>query len=163
MSVGRSWTSWAGTGEPARDLAGCVQERCPWNERWRESAGEAGATVRCNCRLRDMNVTVRADDERVLEVLASGLPLHHGAQLAVDITLRSALTSAGLPSPNAAHVNGAALARARRDKERKWGRWRQEAYEFVNSMAAARTSHPAPFSAFGVAAQMDEDAGCLLW
>ena len=58
-----------------------------------------------HCRLRDMNVTVRADDERVLEVLASGLPLHHGAQLAVDITLRSVLTSAGLPSPNAAHVD----------------------------------------------------------
>ena len=33
---------------------------------------EAGASVRCNCRLRDMNVTVRAVDERVLEVLASG-------------------------------------------------------------------------------------------
>ena len=64
-----------------------------------------------------MNVTVRADDERVLEVLASGL-LHHGAQLVVDITLWSA---AGLPSPSAAHVNGAALARARRDKERKNG------------------------------------------
>ena len=32
---------------------------------------EAGATVRCNCRLRDMSVTVRADNERVLEVLAS--------------------------------------------------------------------------------------------
>ena len=40
VSVGRSWTSWAGTGEPARDLAGCVQERCPWNERWRESVGK---------------------------------------------------------------------------------------------------------------------------
>ena len=124
---------------------------------------EAGATVRCNCRLRDMNVTVRADDERVLEVLASGLPLHQGAQLAVDITLRSPLTSAGLPSPNAAHVNGAALARARRDKERKYGellegnrchlvvvgvetggRWSQEAYEFVNSMAAARARDAPP-------------------
>ena len=79
---------------------------------------EAGASVRCKCRLRDMNVTVRADEERVLEVLASALPLHHGAQLATDITLRSALTAAGLPSPSAAHVNGAALARARRDEEK---------------------------------------------
>ena len=110
-----------------------------------------------NCRLRDMNATVRSDDERVLEVLASGLPLHHGAQLAVDITLRSALTAAGLPSPSAAHVNGAALARARRDKERKYGvllegdrchlvvvgvetggRWSQEACNFVTSLAAGR-------------------------
>ena len=100
-----------------------------------------------------MNVTVRADDERVLEVLASGLPLHHGAQLAVDTTLRSALSAAGLPSPSAAPVNGAALARARRDKERKYGellegdrchlvvvgvetggRWSQEACNFVRQL-----------------------------
>ena len=53
-----------------------------------------------------MNVVVRADDERAIEVLAAGLPIHHGAQLAVDITLRSAMTAAGLPCPNAARVNG---------------------------------------------------------
>ena len=63
--------------------------------------------------------------KRVLEVSASGLPLHHGAQLAVDITLRSALTAAGLPSPSVAHVNGhvngTALARARRQGEKvRW-------------------------------------------
>ena len=57
---------------------------------------EAGATVRCNVRLRDMNVAVSATDMRSIEVLAIGLPLHHGAQLAVDITLRSALTSASM-------------------------------------------------------------------
>ena len=49
---------------------------------------EAGATVRCNCKLRDMDIAVPANDERAVEVLAAGLPLHHGAQLAVDITLR---------------------------------------------------------------------------
>ena len=102
-----------------------------------------------------MNVTVRAGDERVLEALAFGLLLHHGAQLVVDITLRSALSAAGFPSPSAAHVNGAVLARARRDKERKYGellegdrchlvvgvetggRWSQEACNFVTSLAAA--------------------------
>ena len=51
---------------------------------------EAGATVRFNCLLREMNVAVRAEDERRIEVLASGLPLFHGAQLALDITLRGA-------------------------------------------------------------------------
>ena len=85
---------------------------------WRE----AGATVRCNCRLHDMSVTVRADDERVLEVLASGLPLHHGPHNRLSTSPSGpALTLTGLPSPNAAHVNGAALARARRDKERQHG------------------------------------------
>ena len=32
---------------------------------------------------------------REIEVLASGLPTHHGAQLAVDITLRSAVNASG--------------------------------------------------------------------
>ena len=56
---------------------------------------DAGATVRFNAKLRYMNVAVAAPDERAIEVLASGLPFRHGAQLAVDITLRSALTCCG--------------------------------------------------------------------
>ena len=44
---------------------------------------EAGATVRRNAKLRDMNISV----------LASGLELNHEEQLAVDITVRSAVTS----------------------------------------------------------------------
>ena len=60
---------------------------------------EAGASVRFNAKLVDMNIAVPADDARAVEVLASGLPLFHGAQLAVDITLRSALTATGLPRP----------------------------------------------------------------
>ena len=67
-----------------------------------------------------MNITVPASDEREIEVLASGLPLHHGGQLAVDITLRCALNSFGEATPNAATVNGATLFRARRDKETKY-------------------------------------------
>ena len=47
---------------------------------------EAGATVRRNGRLRDMNVVVAAHDDRAIEVLATGLPLFFGAELAVDIT-----------------------------------------------------------------------------
>ena len=49
------------------------------------------ATVRCNCKLHNMDIAVPANDERAVEVLAVGLPLHHGSQLAVDITLRSVL------------------------------------------------------------------------
>ena len=59
---------------------------------------EAGANVRFNCLLRDMNVAVRADNVRRIDVLASGLPL----QLAVDITSQSALTSNGEPRPGSA-------------------------------------------------------------
>ena len=53
---------------------------------------EAGATVRCNAKLRDMNVSVQPLMDSI-EVLASDLEKNHGAQLAVDITLRSALTA----------------------------------------------------------------------
>ena len=41
---------------------------------------EAGASVRVNAKPRDMTVEVRVDDERAIEVLASGLPIHQGAQ-----------------------------------------------------------------------------------
>ena len=68
---------------------------------------EAGATVRCNTKLRDLNIGVSLQDERAIEVMASGLPFHQGAQLPVDITLRSATTAAGLPCTNVACTNGA--------------------------------------------------------
>ena len=82
---------------------------------------EAGATVRFNAKLGDMNLlSVAADDERAIEVLASGLPLFFGAQLAADVTLRCALTVDGRPQPGAAAVDGAVCSRAREDKERKY-------------------------------------------
>ena len=43
-----------------------------------------GATVRRNVKLWDMNVHVDPSDECEVEVLAAGLPIRHGAQLAVD-------------------------------------------------------------------------------
>ena len=51
-------------------------------------------------------------------MLASALPLHHGMQLAVDITLRSALTARGEACPNAAAVDG----RDKRDEIRQGSR-----------------------------------------
>ena len=68
----------------------------------------------------DMNVAVSAMDERSIEVLASGLPLFHGAQLAIDVTLRSPLTAQGMACAGAAQTNGTVLHRARHDKERKY-------------------------------------------
>ena len=46
----------------------------------------AGATMRYNARLRDMNLTVTAQDDRAIEVVASGLSSFFGAKLAVDIS-----------------------------------------------------------------------------
>ena len=68
---------------------------------------EAGATERCNAKLCDMNLAVAANDDGAIEVLASGLPLFFGAQLAVDITVRCALAADGTAQPGAARVDGA--------------------------------------------------------
>ena len=124
---------------------------------------EAGALVRCNVKLRDMNVMVPAMDEREVEVVASGLLLQHGAQLAIDVTLRSALTSFGIACTNAVGANGAVLEKARRDKEAKHaelvngarchpvvmaietgGRWSNEALDFVADLAAAHSREAQP-------------------
>ena len=54
---------------------------------------------------------------RRLEVVADGLSLFQGAQLAIDTTLVSALRADGTPRPRAATTPGAALADARSRKE----------------------------------------------
>ena len=112
------------------------------------------------------------DDAEVLHLLfRAGTPsspefhiLYHGAQLEVDITLRSALSASGLPRFNAAVVDGAVCGRAREDKERKYAkllhgdrcrlvvvalwrrsRWSQEAVDFVcwvGSCPGAREATP---------------------
>ena len=56
---------------------------------------EAGATVSCNTKLRDMNVAVAAEDERA--IVASGLPIRQGAQFAVDVRPLSLLTGWQFP------------------------------------------------------------------
>ena len=94
------------------DTTGRHRAACPRSGRLRTRAvgpartlarvcREAGASVRINTKLRDMNVAISTSDAREIEVLASGLPMHHGAQLAVDITMRSALTANGSACPNA--------------------------------------------------------------
>ena len=53
---------------------------------------EAGARVRTNTFVRDMDLEgVHVLDGRRLEVVADGLTLWHGAQLAIDTTLVSPL------------------------------------------------------------------------
>ena len=104
-----------------------------------------------------MNVAVSAQDERAIEVLASGLPIHHGAQLAVDVTMRCA----GPRQPRSSTHQRS--CRARRDKELKYhglvsgnccalvvvavetgGRWSSEAVDFVSSLAGAQARDAPP-------------------
>ena len=67
--------------------------------------------MRCDAKLKDINIDVLKKDERAIEVLVSGLHMNHGAHLAVDITLSSAVTVCGRPCPNAGSEDGAVLAR----------------------------------------------------
>ena len=125
---------------------------------------EAGARVTTHTLLSDLNVpAVQRLDNRRIEVIANGLPLHQRAQLAVDTTLAS-LTSTGHPRQRRGDFTGAALADARPAKERTYpellrggrcrlvvvamelgGRWSGEAATFIRSLAQARSrGAPAP-------------------
>ena len=130
---------------------------------------EAGATVRPNVFLRDMNVDVSAADGRNVEVLAQDLPCFGGVQLAVDITLRSALSSEGEAHLDAADIDGAVLLKARADKETQYpelvrsgrcrlvvlaietgGRWSDEAVQVLWQLSQAKAQEVPPFMRFQV-------------
>ena len=69
--------------------------------------------------VRDLDISAPdAADERRLEVIADGLPLFHGAQLAIDTTM-SPLGRDGAPHLQCANVDGAAMLAARRRKQRR--------------------------------------------
>ena len=117
---------------------------------------EAGARVKFNVLLRDMKVRVASSDARRIEVLAQDIPCFGGSQLAVDVTLRSALTRSGEAQPGAAEEDGAILLQARVDKENKYtellngrcrlvvvaletgGRWSNEAVDLIWQLAQAK-------------------------
>ena len=116
---------------------------------------EAGARVLENKLLRDLNVDgVGAGDGRRLEVIANGVPLCGGAQLAVDATLVCPLGRNGAAHPRTANEDGAQPRVARARKEAAYpelsgarrcrlvvlglevgGRWSQEALAFVRLLA----------------------------
>ena len=79
---------------------------------------EAGARVARNVRVADMNVQVPVTDGRRIEVVANGLPLWHGAQLALDATIVSPVTRSGDPHPRADTQPGWAVDNAARRKRR---------------------------------------------
>ena len=95
--------------------AGVLRSRgCPLERAAARVCREAGARVTCNTRLADMNLQVDRVDDRRLEVVANGLPLWGGQQLAVDTTLVSPLSGSGQPCrrpctpPQRADIPGAA-------------------------------------------------------
>ena len=120
---------------------------------------EAGARVSTNVMVRDLDLLApQALDGRRLEVVAEGLPLFGGMQLAIDATLVSPLHCDGTARPGAAHIDGVALQVAQRRKERTYpelvgprtrsrlvvlagevgGRWSSETCTFVRLLAIAR-------------------------
>ena len=118
---------------------------------------EARARVATDVLLRDLNVPLQRADGRRLEVIANGLPLWNGAQVAVDTTLVSPVRRDGQPRGQAATVPGVALREAERDKARTYpeltaggrcrlqvialevgGRWSASARNFLRLLARAR-------------------------
>ena len=92
-----------GTVQVAIELRAIVQEDSR-RGRWPGSAELEQQHVAMQC---SMNLAMAASDDRAIEVLASGLPLFFGAQLAADITVRCALAADGTAQPGAARVDGA--------------------------------------------------------
>ena len=128
--------------------------RSPWSAR---VCREAGARVTTNTLVRDLNVAVSRFDDRRIEVIANGLPLWNGAQLAVDTTIVSPLTAAGGARSRRDPARPVALLEARRRKEATYpelfasarcrlvvigvevgGRWGSEAASFLRLLARAR-------------------------
>ena len=136
-----------------------------------------------NIRIQDMDiVSPNLLDDRRVEVLADGLPLFHGQQLAIDTTLVSALGRDGLPRPRCAHVDGAILEAARRRKERHHlelsgqqgrtrlvvlaaevgGRWSQESVRFLVQLAKAKVRHEPKVMRVSVSA-LGSGGGGVCW
>ena len=142
--------------------AACSRVRVLGREvfRWSSDAQvcrEAGGRVATNVLIRDLDLgEFNAFDSRRVEVIADGLTLWQGAQLAIDTTLP--LRGDGSARPRAADHNGAALEAARRRKEAIYpelargteggrlvvlaaevgGRWSTETAQFLRGLAKAQ-------------------------
>ena len=79
---------------------------------------EAGGRVSTNVFIRDLDLAeFNALDNRLVEVIADGLPLWQRAHMAIDTTLVSLLCGDGAARGRAADHSGSALKEARRRKE----------------------------------------------
>ena len=112
-----------------------------------------------NVLVRDLDLNLHDHvDARRLDIVADGLPLFGGVQLAIDTTLVSAVRQDGTPRPGATVRDGVTLREARRSKERVYpgltgvggrarlvviagevgGRWSSETAHFLPTLAAAK-------------------------
>ena len=116
----------AGVAVPLTSLATTGQRAAQWgcsaggDLLWRRyrSAVEGGARVSTNVFLRDLDISpVGSTDSRRLDVVAEGLSLYGGCQLATDATLVSALKGDGTHRRKADMTDGVALLEARKNKE----------------------------------------------
>ena len=134
-----------------------LKRGAPIERMWARVCREAGGRVRTNVFLRDMNLPgIAADDGRRIEVVANGLPAYHGRQLAIDACIVSPLRATGRPIARRLRP-GLALKRARRRKQTTYpelvgsrrgyllvagaetgGRWDEEAYKLLVTLARAR-------------------------
>ena len=125
---------------------------------WARVCREGGARVQTNVFLRELNIEgVRSQDGRRIEVVANGLPVYHGAQVAIDATIVSPIRGDGRPVDGDGQSEGAALRKARQRKCRTYrvlirsrrckllvagaetgGRWDVEAYKFLVQLAKAK-------------------------
>ena len=119
---------------------------------------EGGAQVSLNAMLRDLDIVPLRTDGRRLEVVAEGLTLFGGCQLALDATVVSPLHGDATHRRRADVEDGVALREARRRKERTYpelcqgngrarlvviagevgGRWSDETKTFLWSLACAK-------------------------
>ena len=104
-AYGRHWS--------ACSRSGRLRLRCkPLERTWARVFREAGARVQTDVLLRNTDLPgLAANDGRMLEIIATGLPLHRGVPLGVDSTMGAPLHANGLPHTNAADTDGVAIAR----------------------------------------------------
>ena len=152
------WIHWGTTGQHALAPELCGQGGVAMERAMARICREAGASVCTNVLLRDLNTHSSRTDERRIEVIANGLPLWNGSQLAIDTTLVSPPTSQAEPRRHQQTTAGAALRIARRAKERTYpelvgggrarlvvvaielgGRWSSEAATLLRLLSRHKT------------------------
>ena len=107
-----------------------------------------------NVLVRDLDLNLHDHvDARRLEIVADGLPLFGGAQLAIDTTLVSAVRQDGTPRRGAMIRDGVALREARRRKERVYP-------ELTGVGGRARWSSQARSEGVG---RLKQPISCPLW
>ena len=151
---------WGGDHLQPAQLLGCCSGPSRLKGRLARVCREAGARVAQNVRLADMNLDASVQDARRIEVVCNGLPLWHGAQLAVDAAIVSPVGRTGEPRAGADARPALALDQAAQRKRRHTypelerarrcplvvfgvevgGRWSHKAAQFVRVLARARAA-----------------------